>query len=98
MLTDKEEINRFAEKFDKMIRESGMSKRMVANKIGVTPTAVTCYTNGTRIPKAPIMYKIAELFHVPVSDLLSLTVPSGNEITTDDIKPSTFTDIEHVKR
>lgn len=97
MINDGNQVVGFAEKFSRMIWESGMTKKVVAEKLGVTPTAITAYTNGSRTPKAVIMYKIADLFHVPIDELLGIK-ENNVKIETDDIKPSTFTNIEHAKR
>ncbi len=55
-------------KYYRLLRS--LSKKELANKIGVTPMAITNYENGTRSPHIEIIKKCAEVLGVTVSDFL----------------------------
>lgn len=54
----------------KWMAKAGLRPDTLAPKIGVTPTAVYRYLDGSRIPDPPIMAKIREV--------------SGGRVTADD--------------
>ena len=41
----------------------------IAQEIGVTPMAISQYESGNRMPKGPIMMRLARVFGVSVEDL-----------------------------
>lgn len=47
-----------------------LSKKELADKVDVTPMAISNYENGNRIPEMPIMKKIAEALGVRIADFL----------------------------
>ena len=47
-----------------------LSKKELANKVEVTPMAISNYESGNRIPEMDIMKKIAEVLDVRIADFL----------------------------
>ena len=43
-----------------------LSKKELADKVDVTPMAISNYENGNRIPEMPIMKKIAEALEIKI--------------------------------
>ncbi|MEN3012861.1 MAG: XRE family transcriptional regulator [Dictyoglomus thermophilum] len=64
----------------------GLSKKELAQKIGVAPSSITRYENEGRIPKASILLKISEVLGVSVDYLL------GKE-ESEEIKIALHTEI-----
>lgn len=51
-------------------RHGGMSQRELARRLGVTPGAVALWETGSRVPRLPMVRKIAKLFGLKSSDLI----------------------------
>lgn len=69
----------FSERFDFLIKQSGMTQREVAESIGITQSAVNHYKSGRSEPKSMELYKISKLFGKPIEWLLM-----GDNIKTED--------------
>lgn len=76
-----------ADKLYYLRTKSGESQETVANAIGITRVAYTRYENGTRIPKADIIAKLARHFSVTVESILgyeqeeSIPEQAGEQLT-----------------
>ncbi len=47
---------------------------------GISPSAIGAYVNTGRVPEAPILVKLADLFDMTVKDLLSGKEPGGKSV------------------
>lgn len=61
---------RFGERLRDKILEAGLNKKKVAERIGVSPGAMTNYIRAGRIPEAPILSALAQLLKTTVEELL----------------------------
>ena len=52
------------------IGRSGKTQREVADAVGITEVSLSRYVNGIRVPKAPLIVKIADAIHCDVEDIL----------------------------
>ena len=76
--------NACAERLEKLRTEKGMTQEQVAEAAGVSRVSYTRYENGTRLPKASPLLKLAELFDVDPSYIVGDTV---NKKSGKDLKP-----------
>ena len=60
------------EKIAKLLEEHGMTQRELAEKVGVTEVSMSRYIKGERIPKAPLIAKIAEALHTSANYLVGI--------------------------
>jgi transcriptional regulator with XRE-family HTH domain len=51
---------------------SGLTQRQVAQRLGLVPSAVCAYENGSRLPSYGVLVRLAGLFHVSTDYLLGL--------------------------
>lgn len=52
------------------IRKSGLSQREVAEKVGITEVSLSRYLRDDRVPKGPVIAKIAEAIGASIDSLL----------------------------
>ena len=79
----------FAETLKKLRCDSGISQRELARRMYVTRSTVARWENGSRLPDAVMMSRLAQCFGVDVSKLLSSATESDeapNVIMVDDRK------------
>lgn len=55
---------------ERIRKEKGISRAVLAKNVGVTPEAIGNYENGNREPKASILKKIAEVLECSMEDLI----------------------------
>ncbi|MEY8409962.1 helix-turn-helix transcriptional regulator [Lachnospiraceae bacterium 62-26] len=68
------DINRiFIENLKTLIKENKMTNAEFADKIGVRPSTVSMWMRGTNSPRMELLDKIADLFGISVSDLMTDT-------------------------
>lgn len=67
-------MNRLAENLRIYRSQTGITRKQIADKLGMTPQAYGNYENGEREPKLDILIKIATTLHVSVDDLLGYKV------------------------
>lgn len=65
--------NLFAERLNDLIKETGLSKRKFAEKIGVSAMSVSDWSTGKIQPTAENIYLICKTFNVSADYLLGLT-------------------------
>ena len=58
------------EQIRKLRNARKMTLAVVAERIGVTTSAIAAYENGSRTPSVDVLIRIARLFHVSVDHLL----------------------------
>ncbi len=71
-------MNTLGDKISELLKESGMTQRELASKIGSTEMTVSRYVRNERQPKAEILSKIAEALNTTTDYLL------GRDIVNDD--------------
>lgn len=49
------------------------SRRNLASKLAISPSALAMYENGQRIPRDEVKERIAAHFHVPISEIFFAT-------------------------
>ena len=79
----------FSETLKKLRAEKGFSQQALANKMYVTRPTVARWENGTRLPDALMISRLAEILGVDVNFLLSAAAESDrfpNVIMVDDRK------------
>ena len=79
----------FADTMKKLRTEKGLSQRELAERIFVTRSAVARWENGSRLPDAAMITRLANVLEVDVGTLLSAAVVSDespNVIIVDDSK------------
>lgn len=87
----------FADRLQHLLKSDGISKSQLAEKVGVSPTAIGNYCTG-RIPKADELLRIARTFNVSMEWLLTGEsrryetghIDSGNVVREDEV-PYRFT-------
>ena len=67
-------MNRLAENLRIYRSQTGITRKQIADKLGMTPQAYGNYENGEREPKLDILIKLAAALHVSVDDLLGYQV------------------------
>ena len=68
------QFNSWNEKFVERVKlmiDGRMTQRELANKIGITEVTLSRYITGKRIPKAPLIVKMAKALDVPVEYLIN---------------------------
>lgn len=59
-LAEEHKEKTFTEKISRLLKESGMSQKRLAEKVGVTEVSMSRYISGERVPKGPLIVKIAK--------------------------------------
>ncbi len=72
--------NLFSKRLGALIAESGISKRALAAKLGVSATSISDWTNGKIQPTAENVYLAALYFRVSADYLLGLEDETGAKI------------------
>lgn len=72
--------NLFAVRLTDLLKEYDMSKRALAQNIGVSAMSVSDWTNGKVQPTAENIYIVAEFFDVSADYLLGLEDETGAKI------------------
>ena len=70
----------FAKQLKSVRRQQGMTQRELGEFLGIGQTAIANYEQGTRVPDALGLYKIAEVLHVSMDELLGRGGPALKEI------------------
>lgn len=61
----------FINNLDMLLKKNGMNKTELSNKIGVGKSTVSMWFSKTALPRMDLLDKIADVFGISVSDLLS---------------------------
>ena len=70
----------FGENLKILRQEKGMSQEILAQKLNVVRQTVSKWEKGLSVPDAEMLVDIAELFEVPVSELLGVKINNEKEI------------------
>lgn len=63
-------MEKFEERFVKLRKENNLTQEDVANKLGISPQAVSKWENGISMPDISLLVDIASMFNVSVDTLL----------------------------
>lgn len=72
--------NLFAQRLSELLKGDRLSKRALAQAIGVSSMSVSDWTNGNVQPTADNIYSVAVYFRVSADYLLGLEDDVGNKI------------------
>ena len=68
------DIKIFTDNFEKYMRMSGKNQKEIAAAVGVSAPTVNDWLKGKKMPKMQNVQKLADLFHVNLSDLVERKV------------------------
>ena len=68
---DKEAIKDFGRRLEQLIKQHGMTRQGIADRLGVTNQAVTSYINGRAWPRGSVMMRLTSLFNVTLDYLMT---------------------------
>ena len=69
----------FSENLKTLRKQNGMSQQVLAQRLNVVRQTVSKWEKGLSVPDAQMLTDIAELFDVPVSDLLGVKIEDEKE-------------------
>lgn len=64
--------NELGTRISDLLKQNGLTQKEFADKVGVTYVSMCRYINGDRIPKGPVIAKIATALHVDAGYLLGI--------------------------
>lgn len=70
----------FGENLKTLRKQKGMSQETLAQQLHVVRQTISKWEKGLSVPDADMLTRIAELFEVPVSDLLGSQIPEEKDI------------------
>lgn len=76
---------KLTENIKKFRKESGMTQQQLAEKVGVTRQTISKWEKGLSLPDAESLTALADIFHVPVNELLGTDKEYKN---ADDLNTS----------
>lgn len=79
--------NRLGKYLRDLRKSHGYTQDYIASHLNIIHQTYSHYENGRIMPPAEALYLLARLYHVPVENLMRLTVP---ESIQDDIEPDYF--------
>ena len=78
-------MENFNERFERLLFEKNVSKKDIAEAVGLSRTGISSWKDSDRLPRADVAIKIAQILSVPVDYLvLGETIPlkeNNNEIS-----------------
>ena len=69
-------IDGLAERLQQMRQRYGLSQKVVADRLGISPSVVSGYETGARVPSADVLLKLAGLYHCSTDYLLGRASPT----------------------
>lgn len=67
---EQEWLDQFGENLRSMMRECGYSQRELADRAGISESAISRYLNSSQVPKATILVNIAYVLDCSLDDLM----------------------------
>lgn len=87
----------FSQIFKQLRLEKGLTQQELADKLGITKSAVSMYERGDRRPNFEIAEAITDFFHVDLNYLIGTTdkiqKPAGDETDPPSWKPNTVVQV-----
>ena len=74
-----------AEKLKSARLSTGLTRKQVAERIGISYAVLAHYETGEREPSLNVLYSLAKLYKVSVDYLLDVTVSTSNTIVLDGL-------------
>ncbi len=74
----------FNENFKALRQARGLTQAQMADKLGISISAVSMYEQGRRKPDNDMLRKICEKFRVSTDSLLGINVKGNNEVKSVD--------------
>lgn len=74
-----------AEKLKSARISTGLTRKQVAERIGISYAVLAHYESGEREPSLNVLYSLAKLYKVSVDYLLDVTVSTGNTVILDGL-------------
>lgn len=74
-----------AEKLKSARISTGLTRKQVAERIGISYAVLAHYETGEREPSLNVLYSLAKLYKVSVDFLLDVTVSASNTIVLDGL-------------
>lgn len=71
------------EKLKELRKVHSYTQDYVASALGIVRQTYSHYETGTRTPNTEMLYKLAGLYHIPVSDLIQLTIDVDRNVYYD---------------
>ena len=68
----------FGEKIKERRWQMGMTQKELADRLGVTGSAISSYENNTRLPSFEILIKMSRVFHMSTDELLGCAETDGS--------------------
>lgn len=94
----------FAQVLRKLRQANNLTQEQLAEKLDITPSAITMYETGLRNPSLKILFKISEFFNVSIDELLGNNHSNINKLDTslsgfpiEDFKKLTPSQKEQIK-
>lgn len=78
-------INRLGEKLKSARVSRNLTRKQVAELVGVTASVIGHYETGERIPSVPILVKLATHYKVSLDYLLDHTIINSNTLSLDGL-------------
>ena len=85
-------MNEFKDMLRYLRQREGLSQAELADRLGITKSAVSMYENGNRMPSYEMEERIADYFNVGIDFL------RGNSSNDDDLDPQTREIAKRVSR
>lgn len=87
-------LTEFAERFERLRQDRGYTQQKIAERLGITPQAVSKWENGTSLPDAEMIRSIAQLMDCTTDYLLSHQASSTSMRDQESVQR--HTEIENV--
>ncbi len=87
-------ITEFAERFERLRQDRGYTQQKIAEKLGITPQAVSKWENGTSLPDAEMIRSIAQLMGCTTDYLLDHQAASTAQYNHEFVQRQT--EIENI--
>lgn len=87
-------LTEFAERFERLRQDRGYTQQKIAEKLGITPQAVSKWENGTSLPDAEMIRSIAQLMDCTTDYLLNHQASPTSQCNQESVQRQT--EIENV--
>lgn len=82
-------LTEFAERFIRLRQDQGYTQQKIAEKLGVTPQAVSKWENGTSLPDAEMIRSIAQLMDCSTDYLLNHQISAVSQRNLESVQKQT---------
>ncbi|MDE6673915.1 MAG: FHIPEP family type III secretion protein [Acetatifactor sp.] len=89
-------LTEFAERFIQLRQDQGYTQQKIAEKLGITPQAVSKWENGTSLPDAEMIRSIAQLMDCSTDYLLNHQVSAISQHNLESLQRQRQAEVENV--